>query len=255
MSLIKTKQEIEVLREGGRILARILALVAAYVKPGISTFELDKLARQEIKRAGVEPAFLGYKIAPNHPPYSAVLCASVNEEIVHGIPRRDKVLREGDILGLDLGIKYQSLFTDAAVTVPVGKIDKGNQKLIDTAKQALERGIREAMPGNTTSDIGHAIQQAVEAAGFTVVRDLVGHGVGHAVHEPPNVPNYSLPRSRGDKLKPGMVIAIEPMITAGDWRVKFLDDGWTVVTADGSRSAHFEHTVAITKDSSEILTK
>lgn len=256
MTLIKTPEEIKKLRDGGRILARILATVASRVKPGLSTWELDKLARREIKKAAARPAFLGYKIAPKHSPYPAVLCASVNEAIVHGIPRREKILREGDIIGLDLGIEYQGLFTDAAVTVPVGKIDEASQQLIDTAKHALHLGIKEARPGHTTADIGRAIQEAVEASGFAVVRDLVGHGVGHAVHEPPSVPNYSSSRfSSGDKLKPGMVIAIEPMITAGDWRIKFLNDGWTVVTADGSRAAHFEHTVAITKDSYEILTK
>ena len=254
MALIKTTQEIEKLREGGRILAQILNLLARSVKPGISTLELDTLARREMKKAQVKPAFEGYKIGSDGPKYPAVLCSSVDHEVVHGIPRSDKVLQSGQIIGLDLGIIHKGLYTDAAVTVAVGETNPKNEKLIRVTRQALEAGINMVKPGNTIGDVAHAVESVAKANGLAVIRDLVGHGVGHALHEKPDVPNYG---SSGtlEVLKSGMVIAIEPMLAIGDWRVKFLEDGWTVVTADGSMAAHFEDTVAVTPSGYEVLTK
>jgi methionyl aminopeptidase len=253
MSLVKTAKEIETLREGGKILAAILSLVAKRVRPGITTRELDELAREEIKKAGATSAFEGYKIVPDGPPYPAVLCTSINDEVVHGIPSRTRVLKDGDIIGLDFGIKYQGLYTDAAITVPVGTVSSDAHKLIATTELALEKGIEQAVPGHTIGDIAAAIQKVADEAGFGIIRDLVGHGVGHAIHEMPNVPNYgragSMPR-----LKVGMVLAIEPMFTTGSYQVKFLLDRWTVATADGSLAAHFEHTIALTQNGPVILT-
>lgn len=253
MALIKTAKEIEILREGGQILARILDFLARSIKPGISTLDLDKLARQEIKKAAAEPAFLDYRISSNQPPFPAALCTSIDNEIVHGIPKLERILQEGQIIGLDLGMKYKGLFTDAAITVPVGKISAKKQKLIKATKEALSAGIATAKAGNTIGDIGFAIQTVAEAAGFSVIRDLVGHGVGHSIHEKPNVPNYGKPGSL-EKLVPGMVLAIEPMLCAGDYRIKFSGDGWTAMTADASPAAHFEHTVVVMKRGCLILT-
>lgn len=254
MALIKTSEEIEMMREGGKILARILRLAAEAVKPGVSTLELDNLARSEMKKAGVKPAFEGYQMGSDGPKYPAVLCSSVDHEVVHGIPREDKILREGEIVGLDLGIIHKELYTDAAVTVAVGKTRPENEKLMRATREALDAGIAQVKPGNTIGDIAHAVESCAKKAGLSVIRDLVGHGVGHALHEKPDVPNYGKPGTL-EKLVPGMVIAIEPMFTRGDWRVKFLDDGWTVVTADGSPAAHFEHTVAVTETGCEVLTQ
>ncbi len=254
MALIKTPQEIKILREGGRILAGILALLAEAVRPGISTLELDSLARTAIAKAGAEAAFPGYQTHADAPPFPAALCTSINEEIVHCIPNDKRILEEGQIIGLDLGIKYRGLFTDAAITVAVGEVSEETQRLIAVTQQALRAGIKEVKPGKTVGDIAVAIEQTAKQAGFGVVRDLVGHGVGHAVHEPPNVPNYGQPGTL-ETLRVGMVLAIEPMFTLGTHLVKFLDDGWTVVTADGSLSAHFEHTVAVTEHGSLVLTE
>ncbi|OGE82571.1 MAG: type I methionyl aminopeptidase [Candidatus Doudnabacteria bacterium RIFCSPHIGHO2_01_FULL_49_9] len=253
MALIKTAQELADLAAGGQILARILNLVAAAVKPGVSTLELDTLAREAMKKAGVEPAFEGYQIGRDGPRYPAVLCSSVDDEVVHGIPRKEKILREGEIIGLDLGVIHKGLYTDTAVTVGVGTISRENAELIRFTKLALIAGIEEVKPGNTIGDVGHAIESVARNNGLAVIRDLVGHGVGHALHEKPDVPNYGKPGT-GEKLLAGMVIAIEPMFTRGDWRVRFLDDGWTVVTADNSPAAHFEHTVAVTETGHQVLT-
>lgn len=242
------------MREGGKTLAAILRTVAAVVKPGVSTMELDRLARAEMKRAGVVPAFEGYKMGEDYPEYPAVLCASVDEEVVHGIPREDRVLKEGEIVGLDLGIVHHGLYTDAAATVGVGKISKENQKLIDVTKKALYESIKQVKQGNTIGDVAAAVQAVADEAGLSVVRDLIGHGVGHALHEKPDVPNYGQAGTL-EKLQSGMVIAIEPMFTRGDYKIKFLDDGWTVVTADGSQAAHFEHSVAVTETGHLILTE
>lgn len=253
MTLIKTPQEIKILREGGKILSRILALLAKRVKPGVSTWELELLAREEIRRAGAKSAFQGYQISRQVPPYPAALCTSVDHEIVHCIPSQKRVLKEGQIIGLDLGIEYRGFFTDSAMTVPVGKVSRKAQKLLAATKEALEKGIKEVKPGKTIGDIAFVIQKTGETAGFGVIHDLTGHGVGHSIHEDPCIPNYGQPKTLG-KLVPGMVIAIEPMFTTGSRQIKFLDDGWTVVTADGSLSAHFEHTVAVTAHGHLVLT-
>lgn len=253
MALIKTDKEIEILHEGGRILWRVLQAVAGTAKKGISTWDLDKLAREEIKKTDAEPAFPGYKIGKSIPAYPAVLCTSINDEIVHGIPDKKRILKSGDIIGLDLGIKYKGLYTDAAVTVAVGEISANAKRLVSAAKLALEKGIEQVRPGNTLGDVGAAIEAVARKEKLGVIRDLVGHGVGHAIHEPPNVPNYGKPGTL-EKLVPGMVIAIEPMFTLGGHEIALLDDGWTMVTADGSLAAHFEKTVAVTESGCLVVT-
>lgn len=250
--IIKTKEEIEILREGGKRLASILAKVAKMVKPGVSTYELDKYAHDLIVEGGDEPAFLNYKPEGQSKAYPASLCTSVNNEVVHGIPSQTKILKEGDIISIDLGLKHQGLFTDHAVTVAVGSIDKNSQKLLNDTHEALLVGIEAAKGGNTVGDIGHAIEQFV-AHRYGIVRELSGHGVGKKIHEDPYVPNFGK-AGKGQKLIPGMVIAIEPMLNIGKANIITLADGYTIKTADGSRSAHFEHTVLITEGEAEILT-
>ncbi len=245
--IIKTSSEIALLQKGGLILGRILQKVAQRVKPGISTLELDILAENLIKQEGGEPSFKGYRGFP------ATLCTSVNEEVVHGIPSAERILKEGDIIDLDIGMKYQGLFTDMSMTVGVGKIDQKARELIEVTYQALLKGIAQVAPGKYTGDIGFAIQNFVEKRGFSVVRELVGHGVGKKVHEEPDIPNYGK-KGEGVKLRKGMVIAIEPMVNQGDWRIIIKDNGWTAVTADHSLSAHFEQTVAVTEKGYQILT-
>lgn len=247
-------KEIEDLAAGGKILGTILEILAKAVRPGISTLDLDKLARSEIQKAGAEAAFPGYRISPDDIAYPAALCVSVDDEIVHGIPRADRILREGEIVGLDLGIKYRGLYTDAARTVAVGRISREKQKLIEATKRALDEGIAAIAPCRTIGDVAAAIESVGRKNRLGVVRDLVGHGVGHAIHEPPNVPNYGKPGSL-EKLLSGMVLAIEPMFTSRGHRINFLEDGWTVVTADGSIAAHFEDTIVVTGKGAEILTR
>lgn len=251
--IIKTKEEIEILREGGKRLASVLRKVKHAVRPGVSTKELDEIAFSEIKALGDEPAFLNYQPYGASYPYPASLCVSVNEEIVHGIPG-DRVLKEGDIVSIDLGLKHKGYFTDHAVTVPVGKISKQDQELLAVTEEALNIGIEAIKAGGNVGDIGYAIEQYVKEFGFGIVRGLSGHGVGVHIHEDPYVPNYGK-MGQGEKLVPGMVIAIEPMITLGNPAMKTLKDGYTIVSKDGSRAAHFEHTVAITEKGAEILTK
>ena len=248
---VKTPQEIEAIRASGQILKKALALVAANVKPGISTWELNQIAEDEIARLGGSPAFKGYGDSSN--PYPAALCTSVNDVVVHGIPSQKEILKPGDIITLDLGVEYKGMFSDSAITVPVGEISVEAQELLQVTKQALEASIQAAVVGNTTGDIGYACQLVVESAGLSVVQDLVGHGVGFAVHEDPQVPGYGRP-GKGIRLVPGMVLAIEPMVTLGDYKLVYDSDGWTISTRDGSLAAHFEHTVAITKDGPKILT-
>lgn len=250
-ALIKTEREIEAMRRGGKILARVLREVVAAVKPGVSALELDKLAERRLRALGARPSFLHYQ--SEQLVYPASLCVSVNSEVVHGLPREDKILLSGDIVGLDLGCWYDGLCTDHAVTVPVGVVSPQARRLIKTARGALEEALKRVCHGVTVGDIGEAIQTYVEAQGFSVVRSLSGHGVGRAVHEEPAVPNFGT-AGKGPKLLAGMTVAIEPMVNAGDYEVKTLADGWTVVTADGSLSAHFEHTVLVTKSGYEILT-
>ncbi|MBI5220745.1 MAG: type I methionyl aminopeptidase [Candidatus Liptonbacteria bacterium] len=250
--LIKTPAEIAIMAEGGAILGRILRDAAARVRPGINTLELDAFVRDALRQSGAEPSFLNY--GPKRNPYPAALCVSANDVVVHGIPSRRQILKEGDIVGLDCGLRYRGLFLDAAVTVPVGRIGRAARRLLNTAEQALHSAIVQIIPGHHVGHISHAIQTTVERAGFNVVRDLVGHGVGYAVHEEPAVPCFGSP-SDGIVLEPGMVIAIEPMVTAGNYALQTDSDGWTVRTQDGSPSAHFEHTVAITGRGPRVLTE
>jgi methionyl aminopeptidase len=250
--IIKTQKEIEIMREGGKRLASILAKVAKYVKPGISTMDLDKYAYNLIKAGGDEPAFLNYKPEGVSRAYPASLCTSVNNEIVHGIPKKNQILKEGDVVSIDLGIKHGGLFTDHAVTVPVGKVSKNAQKLLQDTHEALMVGIQSAKCGNTVGDIGNAIEKFVNHK-YGIVRELSGHGVGKKIHEDPYVPNFGK-KGHGQKLIPGMIIAIEPMLNIGKADIISLNDGYTIKTADGSLSAHFEHTVLITEGEAEILT-
>ena len=247
MIIIKSQKEIEIMREAGKIVAETHEILKSAIIPGISTLELDKIAEENIRKYNAIPSFKGYGGFPG------TICASVNEEVVHGIPG-NRVLKEGDIVSLDVGAYYKGYHSDSAKTHGVGIISEEDRKLIEVAKQSFYEGIKFAKLGYRLSDISHAIQAHVEKHGFSVVRDLVGHGVGTELHEDPQVPNYG-PPGKGPRLKEGMVIAIEPMINAGHYHVKTLLDGWTIVTIDGKNSAHYEHTIAITEDEPLILTK
>ncbi len=234
--------------EGGKILAAAVNLLRSVVRPGMSTAELDQIAEDFIRsHEGATPAFKGLYGFPGS------VCASINSEIVHGIPSRKRVLEEGDLISIDVGVGYKGYFTDSAITVPVGRVDEQSQRLLRVTEDALAAGIHAAKPGNHIGDIGAAVQTVVEHAGFSVVRDLVGHGIGTEFHEEPQVPNYGKPKRR-EKLVPGLTIAIEPMVNAGGPGTRTLPDRWTIVTVDGSRSAHFEHTVAITNNGARVLT-
>jgi methionyl aminopeptidase len=247
MIILKSRPEIEKMRKSNAIVAAILEELSRKIKPGVKTIELDRLSEELALKRGARPAFKGYRGYP----YS--LCTSVNSEVVHGMPS-ERELKEGDIVSLDFGILNDGYYGDAAVTVPVGEITPGARKLLKITEEALYRGIAEVKAGNRIGDISSAIQGHVEAAGYSVVRDLVGHGIGKSLHEDPQVPNYGS-GGRGIELKPGMVFAIEPMVNEGTYRVEILRDGWTVVTADGKLSAHFEHSVAITENGPVILSR
>ncbi len=238
---------------GGAILAKTFRKLRLAAYAGITTKELDELARKLVLSYSAKPAFLGYASGVSGKKFPASLCVSVNNEVVHGIPGA-YILKEGDIVGLDFGVLYNGFYTDSAITVGIGAVSKEARRLIEVTQRALYLGIDMVRIGNTTGDIGRAVQSYVEAQGFSVVRDLVGHGIGKELHEEPQVPNFGKPGS-GIKLEDGMVIAIEPMVTAGSWQVVLSPDGWTYKTADGSLSAHFEHTVAITKKGPKVLTK
>lgn len=253
MIIIKTDSEIERLRKGGPILARILRAVAQEVAPGVTTGALNELAERLIREAGHIPAFLNYQPEGAEYPFPAGLCVSVNSEVVHGIPGK-KILKEGDIVSLDLGLNYEGVFLDHAVTVPVGKITAKNKLLISKTKEALDAGISAIVPGAHIGDIGHAIHAVVKSAGLGTVEGFSGHGVGRYIHEDPYVQNVGKP-GRGALLEKGMVIAIEPMCTLGKGEVYIARDGYTCKTSDNSRSAHFEHTVLITQNGAEVLTK
>jgi methionyl aminopeptidase len=248
MIQLKSAREIDLMAEGGRILAATIEELRKAVRPGISTGELDAIADRFIRsHDGAIPAFKGLY------GFTGSICASINHEIVHGIPSPKRVLKDGDIVSLDVGVGYKGYFTDSAATFAVGTIDMKTAKLLEVTKASLDAGIAAAQLGNHIGDIGAAVQQVVEAAGFTVVRDLVCHGIGTSFHEEPQVPNYGKPK-RKEKLVPGLTIAIEPMVNAGGPATRTLNDKWTIVTVDGSRSAHFEHTIAITADGPRILT-
>lgn len=246
MIILKSSREIALMREAGRIVAQVHAAIRDAIRPGVTTRELDQLAEEQIRRAGGIPTFKGYR------GYPACICASVNDEVVHGIPGPRR-LQEGDIVAIDLGVTYKGYVADAAYTWPVGQVSPEAARLLRVTQEALERAIAQCWPGKHLGDIGHAVQSYVEAHGFNVVRDYTGHGIGANMHEDPQVPNYGRPGT-GVQLRAGMVLAIEPMVNAGTWEVRTLPDRWTVVTVDGSYSAHFEHTVAITDHGPEVLT-
>jgi methionyl aminopeptidase len=246
----KSPAEIEKMRRAGRIVAGTIEAVLRAVAPGRTTKDLDRVAEAYIREQGAVPSFLGY----GNPPFPASICTSLNDEIVHGIPSTKRVLREGDLLSLDFGAIWEGFHADAAVSVFVGEPPSAEaEKLVRVTQEALEAGIAQIRPGGRLSDISHAIEQTVLGAGFQVVREYVGHGIGRKLHEDPQIPNYG-PPGRGPVLKPGLVIAVEPMVNMGGWETALRADRWTVVTADGSLSAHFEHTIAVTEDGHEVLT-
>lgn len=247
MIALKSERELSLMRKAGGIVAQVLDELVQMVRPGISTGELDSFAERRCKELGSLPAFKGYHGFP------ASVCISINQEVVHGIPSPKRILKEGDIVGLDFGVSYQGWYGDSARTVAVGNVSPEAQRLMEVTQESLRLGIEQCREGNRVFDIGHAIQNYVERFGYGVVREFVGHGIGRALHEEPQVPNYG-PKGKGLTLKVGMVLAIEPMINAGSHEVKVLSDGWTAVTVDRSLSAHFEHTVAITESGPEILT-
>ena len=247
MIVLKSPREIERMRSSCKIVAEILSLLSDRVKPGVTTIELEEIALRETAKHNAKPAFKGYSNFPN------ALCCSPNKQVVHGIANRVPLV-PGDILSLDFGVIFKGYYGDAAVTLPVGSVDNGVLKLLSVTRESLYKGIANALPGNRLYDISHSIQSYVESFGFSVVRDFVGHGIGKSLHEDPQIPNYGEP-GKGLKLKPGMVFAIEPMINQGSHEVKVLSDGWTVETVDGRLSAHFEHTVAITENGPDILTR
>ncbi len=244
--IIKSDDEIAIMRHAGSVVAQTLQRLVEDVRPGVVVKDLDKVVRREFERHNVVPTFLGYH------GYPATVCVSVNEEIVHGIPGK-RVIQDGDVVSLDLGCTYRGFVADAALTVIAGKAKPGTQELVDVTRESLATGIKEARAGNRLGQVSNAIQAYIESHGFGVVREYVGHGVGRQMHEEPQVPNFG-PADRGPLLKKGMVLALEPMVTVGDWRTRQLEDHWTVVTADGSLAAHFEHTIAITDGEPQVLT-
>ncbi len=246
MIILKSKEDKKKMRESNRIVALVLKEIEKLIKPGVKTIELDKFAEKLIRKEGAVPGFKGYQGFP------ATLCVSINEEIVHGIPS-ERRLKEGDIVSIDVGTIKDGFYGDGARTYAVGKVDEKGLKLMETTKKALEKGIEKAIPGNRISDISHNIQTYVESQGFSVVRQFVGHGIGRNLHEDPQIPNYGEP-GRGSMIKEGMAIAIEPMVCEGNWEAEILNDGWTAVCKDGSRAAHYEHTIFINAEGPEILT-
>ncbi len=247
MIVLKSAREIALMRRAGHILAAVVERLRASVRPGMSTLDIDEDVEAYIHREGAAPAFKGYRGFP------ATVCVSINEEVVHGIPSPRRKIHEGDIVGLDLGCIVEGYYADCAFTLPVGPVPAAVQKLLDVTRESLDWAIQECRPERRLSDVSHAVQSHVEAHGFSIVRAFVGHGIGRALHEEPQIPNFGDP-GRGPQLRAGMVLAIEPMVTMGSWEVRILDDGWTAVTQDGSLAAHFEHTVAVTENGPEVLT-
>ncbi len=245
---VKSAEELRLMHRANQIVAGVLSMLSDRIKPGLTTLQLDKWAEEQCRDAGGEPAFLGYRGFP------ASLCISINEEVVHGIPSQKVILREGDIVSIDFGVRYRGFFGDHAVTVPVGKIDSRKRKLIKVTKEALERAIDQVRIGNRIADISRAVQSYVEKHGFSVVRQFVGHGIGSKLHEGPEIPNY-VQRKASPRILEGMVLAIEPMVNCGTHEVKILRDQWTVITADRKPSAHFEHSVAATADGPWVLSR
>jgi methionyl aminopeptidase len=250
----KSPEEVHKMRRAGRIVAGTIDRVLAAVRPNITTAELDDVAETYIREQGATPSFKGYGAGPGRVPFPASICTSINQEIVHGIPSAERTVAEGDLLKLDFGAIWEGFHGDSAVTVIVGEPASAEaDKLVRVTEEALEAGISQIRPGGRLSDIGAAVEQVARGAGFEVVREYVGHGIGRNMHEDPQIPNYGRP-GRGPVLKPGLVVAVEPMVNAGGWETSLLPDGWTVVTEDGSLSAHFEHTIAVTEDGHEVLT-
>lgn len=245
MIVFKSKTELEAIRQSSQVVARVLSELETLIRPGIRTRDLDLYAEKRTRELGAVPAFKGYR------GYPASVCVSVNEEIIHGIPS-GRILQEGDIVSLDFGALYEGFFSDSALTVPVGRVSAEARRLIEAAERAFAKGLEQMRDGNRISDISAAIQSSVESEGFSVIRQFVGHGIGRALHEEPQIPNFGTP-GRGPKIGPGMTLAIEPMIAMGGWEVEVLEDGWTAVTRDRTLAAHFEHTVAMTENGPEIL--
>lgn len=254
MSLIKTPEEIAKLHEGGKLLSDTLREIRLACRAGVTTEELDAIALKRFKEAGGTPSFLHYKIDPDGPEFPGALCVSINDEVVHGMPVPAREIKEGDIVGLDIGVWFKGLATDMATTVIVGKTDERRAQLVRDTRESLVRGLSAIRAGEPIYNIGAAIEDFIAPKGYGLVRDLVGHGVGHAVHEEPQVPNYRDPHAKRVKMETGMVLAIEPMITLGGWQVRIKEDEWTIATADGSVSAHFEVTVAVTEDGFDLIT-
>jgi len=244
---LKSAREIGLMRTAGHVLSDVIEHLRGAVKPGLSTLEIDEDVEAFIAARGAKPAFKGYRGFP------ATVCISINEEVVHGIPSAHRRIKEGDIVGLDLGCIVDGYYADCAFTLAIGDVPSKVQQLLDVTRESLDLAIQECRPGRRLSDVSHAVQAHVERHGFAVVRAFVGHGIGRALHEDPQVPNFGDP-GRGPQLRPGMVLAVEPMVTMGGWEVKVLDDGWTAVTRDGSLAAHFEHTIAVTEAEPEVLT-
>ena len=248
MIVLKSAREIGLMREAGQILVAAMRMCRDLVKPGVSTLEIDREVETLIRTRKAKPAFKGYRGFP------ATICASINEEVVHGIPAAHRRLAEGDIIGLDFGAIVDGYYADAAVTLPVGEVSDAARRLVDVTRESLDQAIREERPGRRLGDISAVVQRHVEGAGYGVVRSFVGHGIGRALHEDPQIPNFGEP-GQGPVLRPGMVLAIEPMVTLGHWEVRVLKDRWTAVTEDGSLAAHFEHTVAVTDGDPDVLTR
>lgn len=253
MITIKTAEEIARMRRGGKILADVLTSVAGLVAPGVSAAFLNEAAEKMIAERGAEPLFLGYKPEGALSAYPAALCVSINDEVVHGIPGKDKIIQEGDVVGLDCGLRYEKMCVDSAITVGAGDISVQAKKLIDVTRDALAEGLAVVGPQARIGDIGHAVEQYVKKNGFTVVRDLAGHGVGYSIHEEPMILNFGK-KGTGMQLAPGMTIAIEPMVVVGDFHIIVDEDGWGIRTADGALAAHFEHTIVVTEQGCEVLT-
>ena len=254
MIIIKTREEIEKIRESSRIVAEVLQTLKEFIRPGITTWALSKKAEEVIKKRKARAAFKGYRPSFGSGAYPAALCVSINEEVIHGIPSKKRVIKEGDIVSMDVGVCYRGYYGDGATTVAVGEVEEKVRELLKVTEEALYRGIEAARVGNRVGDISHAVQSHVEAHGFSVVKEFVGHGVGVKIHEEPPIPNFGEP-GKGPLLKEGMTIAIEPMVAMGSGDVRIKEDGWTAVTVDGSWAAHFEHTIAVLGEGPRILTE
>lgn len=254
MIIIKTDSELALMREAGRIIAVILSEIEERIKPGVTTLDLDQWAEERILQLKAKPAFKGYRGKSSHRTYPATLCTSINEEVVHGIPSKDRVLKEGDIIGIDVGTQYKEYYSDGAWTYAVGEISQEARLLMDACRTALYEGVKEVYAGNWLGNVSRVIDRSIRAKGFEIVRDLSGHGIGRNLHEEPSILNFDN-GEKGLRLKENMTLAIEPMITAGSYAVEVLQDQWTVVTVDRSLSAHYEHTVAITANGAEIMTR